>query len=514
MSQLAQFVKVALLGTQRAAVPELAPESPLAGKLPIQPNADPESKLLDVAAAISLYEQVGQRVGQISAPPLAGAGPTDPWPACGPAPARRLAEIIDGRFQELLPEFLTALAQAQQRVPPQFLPNLLDRAAKLASLRPLLLPVLGQSGRWLAAQNPNWAYAAPEIDTWEGLTGHWREAGPAMRQTLLRQLRYLDPDRGRQLLESGWKTEAPASRALLIKTLEIGLTLADEPFLETALDDRSLVVRRKAAELLACLPTSRLCRRMTTNAGHLLRWDPAQPQPIAVDFPHQLNAQMLRDGVSLPQTKNLAQARSIQIVDMLGAVPLDHWTTKWDASPARIVASALDGRWPRTLIQGFTRAAERQNHSAWAETLLRQDNFTASTIRLVSVLAPAAFAGLVQEMSPQTARLDKDSILLKLFQKWPYPWSETTVEIWLAHLRRHIEQDSAAKTPEPTLRTTLRQFGKLCPPALVNPVAETLRPITTGGSVWASPVQEMVWLLKFRQAMLAEIKDVSQIKTG
>ncbi|MCB0153959.1 MAG: hypothetical protein KDF65_04115, partial [Anaerolineae bacterium] len=78
MSQLAQFVKVALLGTQRAAVPDLAPESPLAGKLPIPPNTDPESKLLDVAAAISLYEQVGQQVGQISATPLAGPGPTDP----------------------------------------------------------------------------------------------------------------------------------------------------------------------------------------------------------------------------------------------------------------------------------------------------------------------------------------------------------------------------------------------------------------------------------------------------
>ena len=50
--------------------------------------------------------------------------------------------------------------------------------------------------------------------------------------------------------------------------------------------------------------------------------------------------------------------------------------------------------------------------------------------------------------------------------------------------------------------------------ALIDQAVEALRPLTSGGTVWASPVQELVWLLKFRQAMLAEIKDVSQVRTS
>ena len=41
----------------------------------------------------------------------------------------------------------------------------------------------------------------------------------------------------------------------------------DEPFLESALDDRSREVRQQAADLLTRLPDSRLALRMAERAG-------------------------------------------------------------------------------------------------------------------------------------------------------------------------------------------------------------------------------------------------------
>ena len=511
LSQLTDFVKVALLGTQREPLPEIDSDRPFAGLLKQLPKSTPEQTLLSRLAVISLYEQMGQQSGPLPSTLPPRFQLAEEKSSCTRAAGRHLAIMIEGHYQEALPEFLTALNEARQRLPEQFLPNLLDRAAKLATLRPLLLPGLGQVGRWLAGQNPTWLYAAPELDTWDGLTQQWRDDSPAMRQTLLRQLRYIEPAKGRQLLSSTWKTETPASRALLIKILEIGLSMADEPFLETALDDRSLVVRRKAAELLAGLPTSRLCQRMTKNTSGLLSWDPRQNQPIIVNFPRQLSPQMLRDGVSIPNTKNLAHARATQIIEMVAALPLQVWTEAWPVEPPAIIEAALESRWPTTLMRGFSLAAERQKNPVWAKALLLRDGFTITTIRLLPLLTPLDFEAVVQQLSPATPTLSKDAILLKVLQKWPHPWSDTVVELWLSHLIRHVEQDTQAKTPEPTLRATLRHFAKRCPPALAEAVAGQWQSISKGDSIWAVPVQETIAMLKFRRAMLAEIKALTPV---
>lgn len=67
--------------------------------------------------------------------------------------------MLDKRYQNLLSEYLSALAQAQRRVSTEYLANLLDCGAKTPSFRLFILPVIGETGRWLAAQNPVWHYA-------------------------------------------------------------------------------------------------------------------------------------------------------------------------------------------------------------------------------------------------------------------------------------------------------------------------------------------------------------------
>ena len=505
MSELSNLVQVALLGTQRESLPDFAQDTPLVRFIDQLQGADSASDLLSMAGAITLYEQVGQLPQRIVSAPRVRQTIQETLPGCHIRASRRLTTIFDTRHQDLLSEFLTALAQAKQRIPEEHLPNLLERGARVSNIRPLILPVLGETGRWLAAQNPSWVYASPNVEVWSGLIKQWRQGSSSIKQSLLHQLRHMNPERGRQLLESTWRAESSSNRSLFVKGLKIGLSMADEPFLEAALDDRSHTVRRRAAELLACLPPSRLGQRMIVNAAGLLKWTPTREHQITVYFPTEIKAQLVHDGVSLPKIKNLSRVRSTQMIDMVGAIPLSHWTDAWQVSADQIIRAALTSRWPRTLTRGFTLAAERQRNVEWALALLAHDDYSVNTIRLVTILPTDVFRSLMEKMTTLADPLVKDSLLIKILRKWPHPWNEDIAKIWLNHIGPYIAHHQKSSSPDPALRATFKQFARLCPPSLTDEVTQTLLSVTEENAAWRSLIQTFVSTLTFRREMLADI---------
>jgi len=369
----------------------------------------------------------------------------------------------------------------------------------------MLLPVIGKTGRWLAGQNPAWAYAAPEVDTWPGIREQWRTNNPVRRQMLLRQLRHTHPKLGRQLLESIWKAENPATRASLIKLLETGLSMADEPFLEMALDDRNNTVRHKAAELLTFLPESRLCRRMIDNTKGTLRWTPRLAHGITVFFPATIPPILVRDGVLPRPTGDVSRIRSAQLTEMVRAIPLDHWTTTWQATPEAIVQAVQTSRWPRTLSKALTTAAERQQNVAWARALLAADEYGVNTQRLVSLLPAAEFEQVLAQLNTRVQRL-KESQFMTVLRRWPHPWSEATGQQWINFMAKHVTQeDVEANNPETAFRAPFKQFARLCPPTLADTAARAWLALATSESKWRLLLQDFVAILKFREAMLAEL---------
>lgn len=505
MSQLSPLIRTALLGTQREPLPEPPAGTPLAALMADLNGFEPPSVLLSVAGALRLGELAGQLPRRAPAVSPAALPPSD-IPPCSVRSGQRLAVLLDGRFQAVLPEFLTALAQVKRRAPDELLPVLLDYGVKDAPQRAQIIPVLGQTGRWLAAQNPAWSYASPGAGIWDGLAPLWHSATPDQRAGLLIQLRATRPEWGLALLNSTWKSELPLARRKLIRELETGLGPADEPFLEAALDDRDLTTRRTASELLAQILGSRLVQRMSARAADILRWTPGEHFPIAISLPEPIPPDLVRDGVQ-PTTANMpSNTHRMRVTVILGAITLEHWGAAWGASPEAIIQAALVSAWPRTLIRGFIQAAARQRNAAWARALLAADNYSADSIRLASVLPLHELDAMICRGDQPGQSLDGGPMLRLLHQR-SSPWTTEVARCWTRALARHIRQPAGPKPPGVILRLVIKAFGRHCPAALAEEAAAALLLAIQPESVWWNIIQETVAMLRFRHAMLAEIEE-------
>ena len=97
-------------------------------------------------------------------------------------------------------------------------------------------------------------------------TSLWQLGKSAERLALLISVRRREPARARALIESTWLNDGANDRQRFLEVLRENASMADEPFLESALDDRSKLVRRQAADVLAVVSGSRLRQRMSEAA--------------------------------------------------------------------------------------------------------------------------------------------------------------------------------------------------------------------------------------------------------
>ncbi|MEZ5582870.1 MAG: DUF5691 domain-containing protein [Candidatus Competibacteraceae bacterium] len=356
------LLATALLGTAHQNLSVAMPNGELGEALRKIAWDDQEQALLSAAGLITLWRRAGQlpASGQATPPNVCAS---DEHPSCNDTSANHLQMMLQGHYSNVLPEWLTALAQAGQRPPAHCLPGLLEAGRIRAGLRDRILPILGQRGRWLAGQNPDWHYAIEQTDA-----AVWETGNREQRLAFLRNARQHAPARARELLQTGWSQDSAKERAAFLGVLITHLAMTDEPFLEQALDDRSKEVRRTAADLLARLPDSRLARRLSEIAAQLL---PIQPgtclkrDGIRIEPPSAGDPAWLRDGVdpkSACPYPGLGE-RAWLLAQILSAAPPSQWCRRWDTQPAEIVQAIRNNEWRQALLIGWTRATLRHRTS-------------------------------------------------------------------------------------------------------------------------------------------------------
>lgn len=492
----------ALMGTGRRAFtpPQIA--GPLGDVLGEVAGAEspPESKLLAAAAVAATYRRAGMRAS-VEPSDEALPCPEDELPPTGVRSGDHLRAMLDGPHAGALGEWLGAVAASGRRIRDRDLVELLEHGREHPPRREAILAVIGRRGRWLAAQNPAWSFAALA----EPADEDWQTANRDGRIAQLRRLRGSEPATARDLVASTWSQETPADRAAFLAEFEAGLSMEDEPLLEAALDDSRAEVRRAAAELLGRLPESRLCRRMIERVGPLVRLVGRDGKlDVDITLPESYGKDLARDGIA--RTQPGMGEKNAWLAQMIGLVPPSYWNEATGLSPDELLRAIHRSEWELVLSWGWTNAAERHRDPAWLEAVVRRAIDQEDLGRLRSAL-------------PHLGRDRRETLLTEILsggramvgyhlhliaEAVPVPWDVAFSREIVDRISGRLQ--SADRMSDPGILATLRVAGYAVPISLLEELVG-LFPLNDPSvpPFVLRPIQDFLDAVRFRHQALTEL---------
>lgn len=491
--RLDPLIEALTAGTARQGTRPPLP-SPLAEAMLEAPDASPSLRLLYAAGVRALEHTIGRLPS--SELPLPAPAELDPRPPCRPRAAALVQQLLSGSHDGLLPETLERIHAAGQRLPHALLP--LALGVRRAELRAKVRPLLGPRGRWLAAHSPSFAWALEVPSSLEALARAWAEGTAAVRRDALDKGRRLDAGVALSWLIDTWAHEKADDRAVFVGVLEVGLSPADEPFLERALDDRSAKVRSGAAQLLARLPSSTFVARMKARAVGALQ---LRKQQLVVHDPQPAP----RDG--LPEG---AELRGLRLAAVLAAVSPADEARRLGLSAEALLALARRTTDLSSLAEGWSRAAVRLGDAEWAlalwATWATADDKTIDKSlagehmqALLGVLPAEQAAGALSALLERPA-LDRPigAFLVAV----PTPWPSALAERYLAGLTRAQGQVSPRASE---LMSALAHAVRALSPADLARYFAAL-PADGGDGPWRHSIAEARASIALRRELLEETR--------
>ena len=504
------ILATAVIGTEQREL-KLAARDDELGRLIAQiDNTDREGSLLNAASVVALYRSAGV-APPADAHPLPEASARDVASRSNQASGQHLALMLEGEFQGVLPEWLAAMSKARKRVPEEHLPALLDHGHLELSLRRAIVDVIGQRGEWLAAQNPDWYYAIQrdEKDVWE--TGSRDE-----RLLLLEHLRTTDPTKARDLLATTWPQESAKDRVAFLEKFGTGVNSGDEPFLNEALHDRSVDVRRTARTLLASLPNSDFSRRLKELANQILSFKKPLigKARIEVTLPEDPLAWLKANDIEIDSPpRNATQSvgpKAWALKEFISLVPVTHWTELWKKTALEIIRAGDENEWRESFALGFLAAARRDRDPAWIEALVF---FTATDpkqpplIELVAYLPAARLEALsLDALKSESAELHSALPLLLAHHS---AWSDQLSRAVVKRIKKRISEGKDNVADWET-KAALKKFARYVSPALYDELAPGWPMESESWSSWSKGVDAFQTLLAFRRDMHRAITEKEQ----
>ncbi len=460
MNQWTDLTAAALLGTGRGFSPVSLP-----GRLNelLTTDSVAEERLLRTAGILATAHMAGLTVNPSAEPAPAPALPETALPVTEPAASALLARIIEKGQTLLLAEACRLLAGSGRCLPPCLLPRVLELGCQSAALREPLRQALGQRGAWLAAQNPEWKFAAlssVELDEQR----LWDEGDVRQRAAFLHRLRMTDPAEARGLLEAAFTGETARDRTLLLPALGENLGADDEPFLAATLaGDRSKEVRALAAALLSRLPDSEFAQRMAARLESCIRNERKRLRTVTVIEPPLAFAPDWKADVleEQPPASVKFGERAWWLLQMVSYAPLDWWEAKLELNPDGVLALAAKSEWKSALLAGFRAALSRQpGHAAWTAALLKRGGFShQEAVQLALTLIPAEADAALQQILNDT---DDASLAAQVIETADFAWSLALWRIAQQKLPRWLA------SRDWRFRTALPQLAYRIPPSALH----------------------------------------------
>lgn len=371
------ILRVALLGSERVALrPDTLETLATLGLSANAPSGDPsaaettppdqgDSAGFILRASFAAYQarRAGYLPIDLSAAPTLAAPPED-LSVCSESAMRALEHILNHE-RRILPEFIHYLHAAQQRLPEEGLPVLLNLGRKQPELWPALRRIIGERGEWLAAQNPNWHYILPNYDI-----KTWHTGSPSERITLLQHWRHVDPSVALELLTATWEEEAIPDKLDFLKVFRIHLSDEDLPLLHRAAQHPRQEVRIAAHDLITQIPNAPYTQRLLTRLTELLTLKRTLTgRKLDIQLPEEDDKALLKD---FRPSHNLIESgeRGLLLARLIEAAPLDPLCAHYGCTPLQWIHLYWHSEWQPLLMQALIYAIRRQANTAWAGRLM------------------------------------------------------------------------------------------------------------------------------------------------
>jgi len=428
-----RLVRAALVGTGKQVLP-LQGEHPVDQFLLQRVDLSPEQQLLLQAGSRGIYRLAGTCAQPVPALPPAS-------PESGIPVSPRLVTLLQGAFSPqslpLLAEFLSILQAQGLQFPAALLPVALDCQDR--TRRSQLQQVLGNRARWLAGFNPDWHWLLEQEESpadepaWKQ---QFEEGAFSERVSALRKLRKRNAAAARELLQATITTEKGEQKRQLLECLREGLTIDDEPFLESFQRDRARKVRELVGELLSRMPGSRLSGRMCARVARCFHWDEedSRSRGLHVTLPEKIPDDWEQDGLGA-DTAMESGSRSALIRELVGRTPLSFWLQHFQKSPAEFVAGtelnadggAIRAGWAQALktFQAPVPRREDWETALWTSGIRQMRRGNPETPELHT-----SFMTLVESTSARQLEI----VLTELLQQSIDVLLMLPVEDWLARL--------------------------------------------------------------------------------
>lgn len=497
MSGLAQWLDdvgtAALVGTARRD----PPPAPAALGVLGDDTVGPEHRLLASAAVADAVTRAGAR-----------PAPTDATidPAAdevrGPAgeQASQLLHLLltqppvsRAARDDLVVEWLRLAEAAGRRVPWGLLPLLLDFAAERRPVARALGGTLGERGTWLLGLNAAWTGLAAEDEGTAAGSGDdispdwattWATLPTAEATAVFAAGRRRDPAAARDLLDAEWGTLSARVRSEAVRSLRAGLSLADEPLLERALEDRAKTVREEASRVLDELPGSGRSRRMAERLRPLVRVKGTLVRHLEVDVPDAPDESGIRDGLTAPGTGS-GSSPTGWLARIIRAAPLRGWTDISGRSAEATLKMIRD----KDVLAAITEAVVDQRDTEWAIACVGQGVLDSRLLHLL----PAAHRTdlLIRRVRESPAGHD----LHRLLTAAPRPWPDELGRAVLRGVLATGGDNALAHLAAPLLPTALG-------PSLAPEVETALARVPTEATQLRRSLTETLQLHAFRTSLM------------
>lgn len=272
-------------------------------------------------------------------------------------------------------ELLQRLSAAGWRLPHGLLTLALDAGQRSVALRPALLAVLGERGRWLARQNSAWRYAEGGTAADAPLETRWSEGSLTQRIELLRQERQRDPASARERLKAALPDLPAKDRAELAAVLIEGLSMDDEALLVALCKDRGTDVRQTARALLAQLPGSATTQRAIARLLPCLEKQATLKSLLGakwkIEPPQAADDDWKADGLEAerPKHESLGE-RAWWLYQLARQVPLAWWESHTGMTPAALLQWAAKDDWHAALVRAWFELLPMAPDTAWCQAFL------------------------------------------------------------------------------------------------------------------------------------------------